>query len=201
MHSPEIHPLIPGKWRNPRTSPCPMLCNYGLGHVKTAVHRTLNQQHAEKPETYPQKGLPKKCFGRMKQRKLCRVPITPPIPQACEGQYNPPTETSTYRVLQNTKQIRRLQSLRQRIIKTADPNHTQDLGDLQKEWIAIMGSKGFGNFPKWCLNKPELAYLPYGLPPTDFLDIAIDLLKHENRCTFQSTKSPQTAHSEIYHMV
>jgi hypothetical protein len=42
-----------------------------------------------------------------------------------------------------------------------------------------MGSKGFGNFPKWCLNKPELAYLPYGLPPTDFLDIAIDLLKHE----------------------
>lgn len=146
---------------------------------ETAVHRTLNQQHAEKPETYPQKGLPKKCFGRMKQRKLCRVPITPPIPQACEGQYNPPTETSTYRVLQNTKQIRRLQSLRQRIIKTADPNHTQDLGDLQKEWIAIMGSKGFGNFPKWCLNKPELAYLPYGLPPTDFLDIAIDLLKHE----------------------
>ena len=147
--------------------------------MRGAVNRTLIQQHKNDPEKYPAPMLPKRCYGRMRERKLVKVPLQKPISSACQGQYDPPVETASFKVLHLTKQIRRLQSLRQRVAKL---EMFPDLGyvpmDLQKEWKAIVNTRSSGNFRNWCLQQPEIAWFPLHFPSTEFLDLTIPLLKH-----------------------
>jgi len=144
-----------------------------------AVNKALQQQNRDNPEKYPMPHLPRRCKGRMTERKLQSFSQKKPIPQACDGQYTPPVETTNKKVFQFTKQLRRLQSLRQRVFKMTEHYHMETVqNELMAEWKAICNAKQPTSFQRWCLEQPELAWFPDFFPPLDFLDVAIQLMRH-----------------------
>jgi len=81
-----------------------------------------------------------------------------------------------------TRQIRRIQSLKQRLNKTdvinlADENLFQQ---LTQEWAKILAAAGFyKNFSYWIFQHPELHPMPEGLPSATYLYTMEQLLKHQ----------------------
>lgn len=148
---------------------------------ENSVDWALKMQHAENPEKFPQKNLPKNARGRHQTRKLIQRPITC-IPQACDGQYNPQIEIASFRLKHWTRQLRRLQSFLQRIRKL---QHLENLWpdvekQLHQEWDAIVKAKGFKHsFPDWCFNLPEIGFFPISFPDENFLMIVIQILRHD----------------------
>eukprot|EP00438_Fugacium_kawagutii_P024138 Skav222774 [mRNA] locus=scaffold600:399687:405058:- [translate_table: standard] len=145
---------------------------------ETAVDGALREQHHTEPQRFPQKRLPKKCRGRCIERKLVCTKLPQPVKHACQGQYNPPLERASYRVIHWTKQTRRVQSLCHRLRRVQDQQLLVEQYDqLQGEWHSICQAKGFGHFPSWCAHTPELGYCPMMLPALDYLELLSQLLR------------------------
>ena len=156
-----------------------------------AVDWAVRTQHAWNPEKFPQKMLPSKAKGRNQTRKIVQKPITN-IAKACDGQYDPPIETASFKLRHWVRQLRRLQSFLNRVRKLQHLEiiwtHTQQ--QLQQEWHAITTAKGFKQgFPTWCINFPEIGYFPLSLPDESFLMITIQLLRHHCDITAAEEKS------------
>eukprot|EP00438_Fugacium_kawagutii_P006581 Skav208855 [mRNA] locus=scaffold2996:279682:284739:+ [translate_table: standard] len=143
-----------------------------------AIDRAIHEQHLHSPDKYPQSRLPRACKGRCIPRQLITKDHKMPIKQACHGQYNPPAECISFRILHWTKQTRRVQSLRNLVRKTEQGYATTSYEQLQMEWNAIGRAKGFGSFAKWCAYQPELGCYPYEVPSLDYLDTLAQLLQY-----------------------
>ena len=94
---------------------------------------------------FPQPFLPSQCRGRMKPRKLRNKPLSMTIKKACDSQYDPPGEATTFHLKHMVTQTRRIQSLLKRMKK---PSPIMCLWDdavtqLMQEWKAITRAKGF----------------------------------------------------------
>ena len=156
-----------------------------------AVDWAIRKQHHDNPEKYPQKCLPAKAKGRNQSRSIVKKPITC-VSKACEGQYNPQIETASFRLNHWIRQLRRLQSLQNRIRKLQhlETIWTDTHQQLQQEWIAIQNAKGFQRgFPEWCANIPEIGYFPLTYPDESFLLTAIQFLRHQCDCQVAKEKS------------
>lgn len=143
---------------------------------ENAIGDALKQQHAANPDLYPQPNLPAACRGRMQPPKQTKFRAKFAIKAACSGQYTPQIEVANHKILQRVKQIRRLESLLQRILKL--PQHHPAPKDLYLEWHAIKRAKGFKSFPHWCAQIPELPQFPLHFPTAEYLQLLIPLLRH-----------------------
>ena len=158
---------------------------------ETAVDIAIKQQHCDNPEKFPQKCLPAKAKGRNQPRRLVKKPITC-VSKACEGQYNPQIEMASFRLNHWIRQLRRLQSLQNRIrkLQNLEVIWTDTHQQLQQEWIAIKNAKGFQRgFPEWCANIPEIGYFPMTYPDESFLLTAVQFLRHQCDCQVAKEQS------------
>ena len=81
-----------------------------------------------------------------------------------------------------TRQIRRIQSLKQRLNKKDHLyiHHDLHYPQLQQEWQKILKAVGFyQSFPTWMKQKPELMPFPDGIPTVSYLFTMEQLLKYE----------------------
>ena len=150
--------------------------------VEESVTKAISEQHIENPDRFPQSFLPKKYLGRWKDPKISKIPPKVPIKQACAGQYTPAAEVVTYCIKMKTRQVRRLQSLRYRLLKVAClvNQFESTVHSLRAEWRAITRAKGFPNsFPSYCLTNPQLLYYPLDFPTVEWLDVIIRLLSQD----------------------
>ena len=142
--------------------------------VEQAVDASIRQQHQKDPEKFPQPFLPSRCRGRMKPRKLKHKPLSMTIKKACDSQYDPPGEATTFHLKHMVTQTRRIQSLLKRMKKLSTIKCLWDdaVNQLLQEWKAITRAKGFSKgFPQWCMSWPELHWYPLHLPPIDYLQV------------------------------
>ena len=142
--------------------------------VEQAVDASIRQQHQNDPEKFPEPFLPSRCRGRMKPRKLKHKPLSMTIKKACDSQYDPPGEATTFHLKHMVTQTRRIQSLLKRMKKLSTIKCLWDdaVNQLLQEWKAITRAKGFSKgFPQWCMSWPELHWYPLHLPPIDYLQV------------------------------
>eukprot|EP00438_Fugacium_kawagutii_P004382 Skav230211 [mRNA] locus=scaffold1765:84503:89062:- [translate_table: standard] len=144
-----------------------------------AVNAAIRSQHLAQPDRFPVKQLPRNTYGRCKKRKLVRVTSNLAIPHACDGQFNPVAETTSYHIAHWIKQTRRVQSLRN--IRQKQNQHALPTQQMRDEWSAILKSKGFQSFQTWCANQPELNFCPRECPDVDYLHTLAQLLQYHTQ--------------------
>eukprot|EP00438_Fugacium_kawagutii_P024143 Skav222779 [mRNA] locus=scaffold600:465899:470917:+ [translate_table: standard] len=148
-------------------------------NCERAVSAALTAQHAQDPVRFPLTQLPKSARGRCQDRKPVRIKLGKVVPQACQGQYNPPAEAVPYHMQLWIKQLRRLQSFKARLSKHHQRFESAPIPeDLLREWKAITKASGFKSFPAWCIAIPELGYYPVRCPDLSFLEDVIAHLQH-----------------------
>ena len=116
-------------------------------------------EHALAHRNPPQQ-LPHSYRGRCKQPKLVKSPMMSPVRKASNGDFNPSCEVVTMASRRKVKQLRRLQSLCQRIQKfeKQGPTTIRTHHEIVQEWLVILQCKAFGfDFLSWaqyCCNLP-----------------------------------------------
>eukprot|EP00438_Fugacium_kawagutii_P013133 Skav233637 [mRNA] locus=scaffold2779:180403:185637:- [translate_table: standard] len=139
--------------------------------VELAVDMAMQERAAQSPAQYPQTHLPRKCKGRCQNFKTKTVPHTRLIKPAWHDQYTPDVDQPSLQLRQQTRQLRRLQSLRARLRKLPLGTFTKDLG---QEWKAILRADGFGTgFLHWLKHRTDLAQVPLFIPWVPYLDRVI----------------------------
>eukprot|EP00438_Fugacium_kawagutii_P034154 Skav226362 [mRNA] locus=scaffold290:35852:41140:- [translate_table: standard] len=139
--------------------------------VELAVDMAMQERAARSPEQYPQTHLPRKCRGRCDNFQVKTVPHTRLIKPAWHNQYTPDVDQPSLQLRQQTRQLRRLQSLRARLNKLPTGTFTEELG---LEWKAILRADGFGTrFLHWLKHRSDLAQVPMFIPSVPYLERVI----------------------------
>ena len=172
--------------------------------IEVAVQKTIVEQHQMDPEKFPQKHLPKECLGRDKDPKIVKITPKVPIAKACAGQYTPPAEVVTFRIKMTTRQVRRMQSLKNRLAKLhLVVNHSNDMTQsLRDEWRAIINAKGFcPTFPSYCLSHSRIFFYPLDFPTIEWLERVIDVLTQdiEQEIVIERKKHRETSKFELWY--
>ena len=105
--------------------------------------------------------LPASHKGRCKPTKVIKCPVMSPVRKASNGDFEPQCEVVSVASRRKIKQLRRIQSLGQRLrkLEAQGPSTPRTLFELQMEWQAILRATCFGSdFLAWCLYE-------LGLPP------------------------------------
>ena len=148
--------------------------------VEKAVHSAIQEESSKDPaqETI---GLPKSHRGRCQPFKITKTPLPRTVKPAWEDHYTPNIDQAPIRIKQLTKQMRRVQSLKRRLVKwETDSSLDQQYWDqLWQEWMCIVRSKGLpGGFLAWISNIPELEQLPMHLPTSEYIHLLEQFLRH-----------------------
>ena len=150
--------------------------------IEKAVSCAIAEQHMLQPEHQPYSALPRNAHGRCQLPKIVEVPQQRTIKPAWNGHFTPTLNTAPIRVRQQTRQIRRIQSLKARVGKlTTYPEIWPGTWEqLHLEWRAILQAPGYqGGFPQWLQRHPELPDPDRGLPDFNGLHDIEQLLKYE----------------------
>jgi ribonuclease HI len=165
--------------------------------IEQAVHRALKKQHDQSPEKFPMDGLPKKYRGRCQPRQIKKQPLPTAIKNAWSSHYTPQVDQPDMRLKHWTRQIRRIQSLKQRINKLDGIQVAPDISkQLHQEWNKILSAAGFHrSFSHWLMQYPELQVIPTDIPNTEYLYTMEQLLKlqADDLASFLRTKAKKFA--------
>ena len=139
--------------------------------VEQSVHLALQEQHHEDPLKFPVLGLSRKYRGRCKKRGVVQTPNPISVKQAWGGHYTPQTDHPSIHLKQLTKQIRRIQSLKHRVLKyERQGNFMHQEDQLMEEWSKILAAAGFqGGFACWMVQFVELNPVPLEVPQSTYL--------------------------------
>ena len=169
--------------------------------VEIAVDRTIREQHQLQPERYPVDRLSRSYKGRAVPRKLIQTPLAQTIKTAWNGHYNPPTDGMNIGFRQRTKQLRRIQSLHQMVMKY-HPYHiaSTHIVQMQQEWFAILASTGFPRgFKSWIEDFPELEPISDDIPMPDELHNIIQLLRYQLDSEASQINHKNRRHAKYIH--
>ena len=142
--------------------------------VESVVDATLRDKH---PSV---RALPKSYRGRCKPLKPMKVPILAAIKPASHGDYDPPVEVLTMVSRRRTKQLRRLESFKQRMCKYEKHGATTSTtcDELRAEWHAILSCSAFGtSFLHWLWDMDFLEFPSLPFPSVSWLAGAIKTLR------------------------
>ena len=148
--------------------------------VEVAVHQALKHEIGQSGSSqFP--GLPKQCWGRCQPPKLVKSPHPRSLKATWDGHYQPAVDQPTMRIRQLTKQMKRIQSLKQRV-KRWQANAGLPFiywDQMWEEWQCILRAPGFQrSFVHWLQEHPEIAVLPLHLPDEELLYDIEQLLRH-----------------------
>ena len=149
--------------------------------VEETVSTALESDRNKDPTLYTFCSLPKKYCGRCKPRTPKKCPLPNLVKTAWDGHYNPGIESITIKFKQLVRQLRRIQSLHNRIkkMKSFDIIWHRTIVDVNREWLTIR-SFVIDNmsFDCWIDSIPELCPCPYDLPSEDWIVMCEQFFKH-----------------------
>lgn len=139
--------------------------------VESAVHAALMTESQQSPCTQPWQGLPRKFRGRCQPRKIKQIPFPRSIRTGWKDHYTPDIDQPNMQLRQHTCQMRRIQSLKQRLHKAERIVPTPIVQQqLQQEWNRILDAPGFRKgFRVWMMNFPELLPVPIDFPSHEYV--------------------------------
>ena len=146
--------------------------------VETAVDLAYQQTQADHGvESTQIQTLPRRAKGRCLPRKPSFMPLRSLTPRSRPGDFVPKFEIHRFCTLKMVKQLRRLQSLRRRLVKFQQGG---SIRGLEQEWHAILWSDSpSGGFVAWCCTIPELGPPPQTCPALDFVNLAEQFLRFQ----------------------
>ena len=156
--------------------------------VERAVDKALKTQHRIDPITQPNNGLPKNYQGKFSPTTLRAAAFRSFAPQARVGDFEPDVEIRSILATQQVRQVRRIQSLRRRMIKLATYDEVWDRTwrDLQHEWQAVLKAPGFGaSFVQWISQTLGWPFITMQLPTRDILEGLEEAVKAQLQHTTQ----------------
>lgn len=141
--------------------------------VEDSVDMTIAMHHDLDSNTQPYSGLPSEYRGRFQPSNITTKHFRSFAPKARQGDFEPFTEVKTIKATQYVRQLRRLQSLRRRMLKVRTYPmvwHSTWVG-LEAEWQAVLAAPGFhGSFTQWVCYHLQWPFLPHTLPNVDILE-------------------------------
>ena len=140
----------------------------------------------------PPQFLPLSHKGRCKPTKVIKCPIMSPVRKASQGDYEPQSEIVTVATRRKIKQLRRIQSLGQRLRKFENqgPSSATTFSELQLEWRAILRATCFGpDFLAWCLYELCLSPPLWPLPTFSWVNELTQLVKFQLEADIKSDES------------
>lgn len=152
------------------------------GAVEETVSQVLQRDFQNDPSRCTFRFLPKKYWGRCQPRmpKKCSTPSL--IKKAWDGRYNPKVENTSMKFKRMVRQLRRVQSLRNRLKKMASFESIwhRTIVDVNQEWNTIKDFvfDGF-TFKQWINTIPELTPCPEETPTEEWLGLAEQFFKHK----------------------
>lgn len=149
--------------------------------VEDTVDKAIQHLHDMDPALHPTQCLPKKFRGRCTPKKIVQVPLTTPCRRGRNGDYQPPGECISFQSKRLVKQLRRILSLKQRLLKVHQFQTvwSKTWYELQQEWDAIRKSFVHDQpFVHWANKIPELSPCPRYLPDASWLHEAAQFLRH-----------------------
>ena len=146
--------------------------------VERAVDLAYQQTQADHGVVTSQiKALPRRARGRCLPRKPSCLPLRALLPKSRPGDYVPKFEIHRFCTLKMVKQLRRIQSLRRRLVKLEYGGSTCG---LVTEWQAILWADSPpGGFISWCCSTPELGPPPPTCPDLGYVNLAEQFLRHQ----------------------
>ena len=149
--------------------------------VEKAVSAAISFQHQSDPEKFPMSKLPCSSRGRCKPMKVVQTPFSRTISKAWDGQYTPAIDKAPMKLRQQTRQLRRIQSLNQRLQKWQCRKLPPEVFvQLMDEWFAILNSSGFPmGFLKWTRQFPELSEISVEFPIYEELQVIEQFLRFD----------------------
>ena len=139
---------------------------------------SVKSQHDIDPLNWPFPKLKDRFFGRGRLPERVEVQPTKHIKPARKGDFQPSVETTDIVAKQKVKQVRRIQSLLNRMnhqIRTGtDPFNHQNI----QEWGTICIAAGYGRcFLQWLLNQSDLDVISCTLPTSEQLKAVLTRVK------------------------
>eukprot|EP00435_Cladocopium_sp_Y103_P074345 s105_g48.t1 len=135
--------------------------------VEKQVDATLRKGRGSVPR------LSRAYRGRCQNVRFVKCPIGSPTKKAWLGSFEPTTEVVSMSTRRQVTQVRRIESLQQRLAKFArqGPTTPNTLTELQQEWKAILRSHCFGSMPflHWICSWPEICWPAWPLPDAEWL--------------------------------
>ena len=166
---------------------------------------------SEKNEYYPH-FLPRGFRGRCQPRKLVKSLIFAPIKKASDGDFEPEFEVISMKTRKQVTQLRRIQSLHQRIRKLEQfgPKDNQTIPGIRQEWSVIVKNTSFGSsFLHWICNQPEVHPPDWPLPTAEWIfdilqivkfhvqaKLAADMKIHTSKLAYQQRLDKRDNHSK-----
>lgn len=151
--------------------------------VECAVDLTYRQtQAAMGTHPYAIQGLSRAYRGRCRPRRprLIQRTLLPKVGRP--GDFAAAQEVTRYATLHKVKQVRRVQSLYNRLKGALQLPSYHQWHELHLEWTAILRATAFGsNFILWCQHQPELGPPAMFLPTVDYIHTLLQLIKHQTQ--------------------
>lgn len=139
--------------------------------VEAVVDDAMLRETQLHPELQLPKKLPRSCKGRCKPGKITMCPVIPLAKNSRHGNYAPPNEPLSFQTRRMLKQLRRVESLRQRVLKhERQPANQRIYAQLTDEWRVIQDCHMQGQcFQLWVQNIPELGAWLRAVPDSHWL--------------------------------
>ena len=139
--------------------------------IEDAMSDAITTQHHNDPERVPALKLPRSSRGRCKPMKVVYTHFSRTIPKAWAGHYTPAIDKAPMKLKKQTRQIRRIESLKQRLHKWQCQKLPPEIfNQLMDDWFAIFNSSGFSHrFLEWTHRFPELGEIDADLPEYETL--------------------------------
>ena len=139
---------------------------------------SVKSQHDIDPTNWPFPKLKDRFFGRGKLPERVDVQLTKHIKPARKGDFQPSVETTDIVAKQKVKQVRRIQSLLNRMnhqnTAGTDPFNHQNI----QEWGTISTAAGYGRcFLQWLLNQSDLDVINCTLPTSEQIKAVLTRVK------------------------
>ena len=150
--------------------------------IEQAVDMAIRAEHHQHPERQPYSALPKKQRDVVNCLNSLRSLNNEPSRKLGNGHYNPELNTGPLRLRQQIRQLRRVQSLKQRVGKLATlvPIWPDTLRQPAEEWNAVIQAAGYpGGFLRWTSHRPELQHISRHFPDYEALHDIEQLLRYD----------------------
>ncbi|CAE7944911.1 unnamed protein product, partial [Symbiodinium sp. KB8] len=154
--------------------------------VEDSVSRAIRQEHQLEGGRQNLRGLPRACTGRCKPVKRIKAQ-KPCLPrQGRHGDPAPFDEDTSVLGRQRLRQLRRLVTFGQGLVKFLKGKFRGPLGpdgwpvNLDSEWTAISKAPGYGSsFPRWVIQWPCFPAFPQARPALDFVEDLTSFIRYD----------------------
>eukprot|EP00438_Fugacium_kawagutii_P026178 Skav220536 [mRNA] locus=scaffold1629:218190:228022:+ [translate_table: standard] len=196
---PEIQAIVDGD--STLLHPVQDLSEWGA-RVESLVSKALASEAAANPQFQVPPNLPKRCRGRCQPAKIVKKQLHVACKPSRQGNHVPPIEPQSFQSRRILKQVRRVESLRQRIGKLVsfDTIWQRTWDQLYEEWNVICKQRLQGQpFTNWVQNIPELGPCPGNLPTVAWLLDLQQFLQHELARQLQQETNVQQQIRKLRH--